>query len=142
MYTHEGTKQGHKKWKMSARAFFRKPNTMVIHHILQGHIQIERIVENWPKKVDLNVDSLTTLPGTLAGTLGSPLSTPKPNPSVRRGRGKKTRTSLSGSVAPAIPAPTLWTESDVIYTSKTAWKSTDFTILDLVTADAELMQKD
>ena len=69
MYTHEGTKQGHKKWKMSARAFFRKPNTMVIHHILQGHVQIERIIENWPKKIDLDVDSLTTLPGTLAGTL-------------------------------------------------------------------------
>ena len=51
MHTHEGTKQGHKKWKMSARAYFRKPDTMVIPHILQGHIQIERIIKNRPKHV-------------------------------------------------------------------------------------------
>ena len=140
MYTHDGTKQGHKKWKMSARAYFRKPETMVIHHVLQGHIQIDRIVENWPKKIELDMERLTTIPGTLF----SPLSTPKPEPGIKRGKGKKGKPGK----APATPvevtspgvAPILWNEHDVIYTSRTALKNTQFTIQNLVTADAELMQ--
>ena len=66
MYTHDGTKQGHKKWKMSARAYFRKPETMVIHHVLQGHIQIDRIVENWPKKARWKYTMMLVSPTTKA----------------------------------------------------------------------------
>ena len=77
MYTHDGRKKGHKKWKFSARAYSRKPSTMVINHVLQGNIQIDRLIESWPKKVDLEVDSLT-IPGTLA----TPLATPKPAPTL------------------------------------------------------------